>query len=92
MRAETALTPVTGSLIPAVAIPSLSVPGASLEAYISAVYAVPMLTVEEEQALARATATSEDLDAARAPGDVAPALRGARRPRLHRLRPAASPT
>jgi RNA polymerase sigma-32 factor len=66
MRAVTASTPATGLLVPAVAIPSLSVPGASLEAYTNAVYSVPMLTAEQEQELARRYRDQEDLDAARA--------------------------
>jgi len=35
-------------------------PGASLEAYVSAVNSVPMLTVEEEQALARRYRDDQD--------------------------------
>lgn len=49
----------------AAAIPVLSVPGTSLDAYISAVSRVPMLTAEEEQALAHRLRDDEDLDAAR---------------------------
>ena len=46
---------------------SLPIPSAlgSLDAYISAVNMVPVLTVEEEQALARAFRDEEDLDAAK---------------------------
>ena len=46
---------------------NLPIPSAlgSLDAYISAVNQVPVLTVEEEQALARAFRESEDLDAAK---------------------------
>ena len=47
------------------AIPSLAVPGASLEAYVSAVNSLPMLSAEEEQVLARRYRDEEDLDAAR---------------------------
>ncbi|MFP5441893.1 MAG: RNA polymerase sigma factor RpoH, partial [Gammaproteobacteria bacterium] len=67
MRAETTSTPTltTSLAMPAVAIPSLNVPGASLEAYTHAVNSVPMLTSEQEQALARRYRDQEDLDAAR---------------------------
>ena len=46
---------------------NLPIPSAlgSLDAYISAVNQVPVLTVEEEQALARAYRDGEDLDAAK---------------------------
>ena len=46
---------------------NLPIPSAlgSLDAYISAVNSVPVLTVEEEQALARAYRDGEDLDAAK---------------------------
>ena len=46
---------------------NLPIPSAlgSLDAYISAVNQVPVLTVEEEQALARAYRENEDLDAAK---------------------------
>jgi RNA polymerase sigma-32 factor len=46
---------------------SLPIPSAlgSLDAYISAVNMIPVLTVEEEQALARSFRDGEDLDAAR---------------------------
>jgi len=46
---------------------NLPIPSAlgSLDAYISAVNQVPVLTVEEEQALARAYRDDEDLDAAK---------------------------
>ena len=37
----------------------------SLDAYISAVNRIPVLTVEEEQALARRLRETEDLDAAK---------------------------
>ena len=49
---------------------NLPIPSAlgSLDAYISAVNSVPVLTVEEEQALARAYRDEEDLDAALAVG------------------------
>ncbi|MFZ5757077.1 MAG: RNA polymerase sigma factor RpoH [Pseudomonadota bacterium] len=47
------------------ALPSLSVPGASLEAYMQAVNTVPVLSAEDEQALARRYRDGEDLDAAR---------------------------
>ncbi len=50
---------------PAPAMPSLSVPGASLEAYVAAVNNVPLLSFEDEQALARRYRDAEDLDAAR---------------------------
>ena len=43
----------------------LAVPGANLESYISAVNSLPMLSVEDEQALARRYREGEDLDAAR---------------------------
>ncbi len=46
-------------------MPSLSVPGASLEAYVAAVNNVPLLSFEDEQALARRYHDAEDLDAAR---------------------------
>ncbi len=49
----------------AAAIPALSVPGTSLEAYMAAVSRVPLLSVEEEQVLARRLRNDEDLDAAR---------------------------
>jgi RNA polymerase sigma-32 factor len=46
---------------------SLPIPSAvgSLEAYVSAVHQIPVLTVDEEQALARRYRDGEDLDAAR---------------------------
>src|SRR6188474_1502423 len=46
---------------------SLPVPSAlgSLDAYISAVNMIPVLTVDEEQALARAYRDAEDVDAAK---------------------------
>lgn len=40
-------------------------PGSDLNAYIQNVYSIPILTLEEEQALARAYADDDDLDAAR---------------------------
>ncbi|MFZ5724291.1 MAG: RNA polymerase sigma factor RpoH [Pseudomonadota bacterium] len=65
----TASTPTaTGArtlAVPLTAIPSLSVPGASLEAYTHAVNSVPMLSAEQEQVLARRYRDEEDLDAAR---------------------------
>ena len=45
-------------------LPILS-PLGSLDAYISAVHQVPMLSVEEEQALARRYTGEDDLEAAR---------------------------
>ena len=47
------------------AMPLLAVPGTNLEAYIAAVNSVPVLSVEQEQALARRYRDEEDLDAAR---------------------------
>ena len=49
---------------------NLPIPSAlgSLDAYISAVNRVPVLTVEDEQALARRFREEEDLEAAKAPG------------------------
>lgn len=44
---------------------ALDAPGANLDAYIRNVSSVPMLTVEEEQALAQRLYEQEDLDAAR---------------------------
>ncbi len=68
MRTEntTNLIPATTipTLRPAVAIPSLSVPGASLEAYTQAVSSVPVLDVEQERELARRFRDHNDLDAA----------------------------
>ena len=56
-------SPMTTALI----TNNLPIPSAlgSLDAYISAVNQVPVLTVEEEQALARAYRDDEDLDAAK---------------------------
>jgi RNA polymerase sigma-32 factor len=56
------------SMTQALVANNLPIPGAlgSLDAYITAVNQIPVLTVEEEQALARRYADEEDLDAARA--------------------------
>ena len=62
---KSTIAPPTALAIPASAMPLLAVPGASLEAYIGSVNSVPMLTVEEEQALAHRYRDEEDLDAAR---------------------------
>ena len=43
----------------------LMVPGTSLDSYVQAVSAVPILTVEDEQALARRWFDDEDVEAAR---------------------------
>jgi len=51
--------------LPALAIPALNVPGASLEAYTAAVTRLPILSADEEQALARRYRDGEDLEAAR---------------------------
>jgi RNA polymerase sigma-32 factor len=51
--------------LPALAIPALNVPGASLESYTAAVASLPILSADEEQALARRYRDGEDLDAAR---------------------------
>ena len=62
---QTALTPalVSHSLVPN----SLPAPGAigSLEAYVGAVHQIPVLSVDDEQALARRYRDHEDVDAAR---------------------------
>ncbi|MFP5384090.1 MAG: RNA polymerase sigma factor RpoH [Gammaproteobacteria bacterium] len=50
----------------AFAMPTLAVPGTTLESYITAVNSVPVLSVDDEQALARRYRDGEDLDAARA--------------------------
>ena len=60
-----ATAPVQTRAVAIPAIPSLSVPGASLEAYMNAVSSVPVLSAEDEQALARRYHDHEDLDAAR---------------------------
>ncbi len=56
-------TPVSHSLVPN----SLPVPSAigSLEAYVGAVHQIPVLSVDDEQALARRYREQEDVDAAR---------------------------
>ena len=56
-------TPVSHSLVPN----SLPVPSAigSLEAYVGAVHQIPVLSVDDEQALARRYRDQEDVDAAR---------------------------
>jgi len=46
-------------------IASLAVPQGSLEAYISATHQIPMLSLQEEQALAQQYRTENDIDAAR---------------------------
>ncbi len=57
----------TTALMPALAVGSLPVPSAlgSLDAYVGAVHRIPVLSVEDEQRLARRYRDNEDLDAAR---------------------------
>jgi len=67
---EAAMSPTlssTTALMPALASGSLLVPSAlgSLDAYIGAVHRIPVLSVEDEQRLARRYRDNEDLDAAR---------------------------
>jgi RNA polymerase sigma-32 factor len=59
--------PSTTALTPALAVGSLPVPSAlgSLDAYVGAVHRIPVLSVEDEQRLARRYRDNEDLDAAR---------------------------
>src|SRR5690606_22135421 len=62
------MTPMTATTINQALVPNnLPVPSAlgSLDAYIGAVHQIPVLSVEDEQALARRFREQEDLDAAR---------------------------
>ncbi|GAB1594797.1 RNA polymerase sigma factor RpoH [Lysobacter claricitrinus] len=61
---QTASTALVPNSLPAVSAVGLS-PLGSLEAYIGAVNRIPVLTVDDEQRLARQFRDSEDLDAAR---------------------------
>jgi RNA polymerase sigma-32 factor len=66
---EAAMSPTrspTTALMPALAVGSLPVPSAlgSLDAYVGAVHRIPVLSVEDEQRLARRYRDNEDLDAA----------------------------
>ena len=60
MSTSTTLQPVAATM------PMLAVPGTNLDAYITAVNSIPVLSADEEQALARRYRDQEDLDAARA--------------------------
>jgi RNA polymerase sigma-32 factor len=57
----------SNALMPALAVGSLPVPSAlgSLDAYVGAVHRIPVLSVEDEQRLARRYRDHDDLDAAR---------------------------
>ena len=59
--------PPSSTLMPALATGAFPVPSAlgSLDAYIGAVHRIPVLSVEDEQRLARRFRDNEDLDAAR---------------------------
>ncbi len=59
--------PPSSTLMPALATGAFPVPSAlgSLDAYIGAVHRIPVLSVEDEQRLARRYRDNEDLDAAR---------------------------
>jgi RNA polymerase sigma-32 factor len=59
--------PSSAALMPALAAGSLPVPSAlgSLDAYVGAVHRIPVLSVEDEQRLARRYRDHDDLDAAR---------------------------
>ncbi len=61
------MTQSSTALMPALAAGSLPVPSAlgSLDAYIGAVHRIPVLSVEDEQRLARRYRDDDDLDAAR---------------------------
>src|SRR5690554_3216010 len=62
------MTPMTATTLNQALVPNnLPVPSAlgSLDAYIGAVHQIPVLSVEDEQALARRFREQEDLDAAR---------------------------
>ena len=62
----------------------LAGPIGSFDAYVDAVSRIPVLSREDEHALAARLRNDDDLDAARAAGAVAPALRRAHRARLCR--------